>query len=131
MQTVTEGYGRMKNYIFRFKHSIGSKFVAAVAALLSILILISYGFSAWYMIHSVQEKILEDYEGVISFTAKQMERYENDLRQYAILIAADKDLQKELTEKEISQSQSVKRSKIFTQYLENMNCSEANAYVLK
>lgn len=60
-----------------------------------------------------------------------MERYENDLRQYAILIAADKDLQKELTEKEISQSQSVKRSKIFTQYLENMNCSEANAYVLK
>lgn len=56
MQTVTEGYGRMKNYIFRFKHSIGSKFVAAVAALLSILILISYGFSAWYMIHSVQEK---------------------------------------------------------------------------
>lgn len=111
MQTVTEGYGRMKNYIFRFKHSIGSKFVAAVAALLSILILISYGFSAWYMIHSVQEKILEDYEGVISFTAKQMERYENDLRQYAILIAADKDLQKELTEKEISQSQSVKRSK--------------------
>ena len=85
----------MINYIAGLKSSIGMKF----------------GFSAWYMIHSMQEKMREDYEGVLSFTAKQIEKYENDLRQYAIIIAADKDLQKELIDKKISEAQSVKRSK--------------------
>ena len=101
----------MINYIAGLKSSIGMKFVVTVISLLTFLILISYGFSAWYMIHSMQEKMREDYEGVLSFTAKQIEKYENDLRQYAIIIAADKDLQKELIDKKISEAQSVKRSK--------------------
>lgn len=86
----------MINYIAGLKSSIGMKFVVTVISLLTFLILISYGFSAWYMIHSMQEKMREDYEGVLSFTAKQIEKYENDYRQLAIIIAAVKILQKEL-----------------------------------
>ena len=46
----------------KLQRSIGARFMVASVLLITCLILISYLFSAWYMVRTTECKLLEDYD---------------------------------------------------------------------
>mgnify|MGYP006878950763 FL=1 len=45
----------------KLQRSIGTRFMVASVLLITCLILVSYLFSAWYMVRTTESKLLEDY----------------------------------------------------------------------
>ncbi len=78
----------------KVNRSIGKRFMSASVILISSMILVSYLFSGWYMVHSTEGKLLEDYQDVREFTIRQIVRYQNDLARFTTLLASDEELQK-------------------------------------
>lgn len=95
----------------KIKQSVGTRFILATFFLLAGLVFFSYVFSAWYMVDATQEKLLEDYESAMEFTVKQIERYQEDLVQFAGLICADSELQEIMNELEdLSETEKIKKA---------------------
>lgn len=95
--------GRLRTW----SRSIGRRYMLASVLLITILILVSYLFSAWYMAQSTEEKLLEDYQAAMEFSARQIARYQADLDYISTLLVSDEELQMLLAEME-KKSEAVK-----------------------
>ena len=84
----------------KLQRSIGTRFMVASVLLITCLILVSYLFSAWYMVRTTESKLLEDYNAAMDFTMRQIDRYQDDLFQFSVLLTSDGELQKLLAERE-------------------------------
>lgn len=84
----------------KLQRSIGARFMVASVLLITCLILVSYLFSAWYMVRTTESKLLEDYDAAMDFTQRQIARYQEDLFQFSVLLISDEELQKLLAERE-------------------------------
>lgn len=49
----------------KLQRSIGTRFMVASVLLITCLILVSYLFSAWYMVRTTESKLLEDYNAIL------------------------------------------------------------------
>ena len=52
----------------KLQRSIWTRFMVASVLLITCLILVSYLFSAWYMVRTTESKLLEDYNAAMDFT---------------------------------------------------------------
>lgn len=97
--------------VTKIRQSVGTRFILATFFSLAVLVFFSYVFSAWYMVDSTQEKLLEDYESAMEFTVKQIDRYQEDIVLFSGLICADSKLQKIMNELEdLSEPEKIKKS---------------------
>lgn len=95
----------------KWNQSIGRRFMMASVLLITCMILVSYLFSAWYMVRSTEGKLLEDYQAALEFSARQIARYQADIEYISILLVSDEELQKLLAERAgESEAEKVKRS---------------------
>ena len=75
----------------KLQRSIGTRFMVASVLLITCLILVSYLFSAWYMVRTTESKLLEDYNAAMDFTMRQIDRYQDDLFQFSVLLTSDEN----------------------------------------
>ena len=52
------------------------------------------------MVRTTESKLLEDYNAAMDFTMRQIDRYQDDLFQFSVLLISDGELQKLLAEQE-------------------------------
>ena len=104
----------------KLQRSIGTRFMVASVLLITCLILVSYLFSAWYMVRTTESKLLEDYNAAMDFTMRQIDRYQDDLFQFSVLLTSDGELQKLLAEREgESEAEKIKSSTAICRVLRN------------
>lgn len=100
--------------------SIRKRFTMASVLLMTGMILVSYLFSAWYMVSATEKKLLEDYQDVLEFTSRQITRYHNELVRYAAILTSDEELQKIFAEQEqMSEAEKIKASTQISRILRN------------
>lgn len=100
--------------------------MVASVLLITCLILVSYLFSAWYMVRTTESKLLEDYNAAMDFTMRQIDRYQDDLFQFSVLLTSDGELQKLLAEREgESEAEKIKSSTAICRVLRNYELLEA------
>ena len=104
----------------KLQRSIGTRFMVASVLLITCLILVSYLFSAWYMVRTTESKLLEDYNAAMDFTMRQIDRYQDDLFQFSVLLISDGELQKLLAEQEgESEAEKIRSSTAICRVLRN------------